>query len=157
MGVNQIENAPKAIRGHIAAARSRTSVEAKIVNDGIDSAEHFQIEDSDPREQIARLEARIDELAEARERCRKIVLASKVAIAGGGIWMLAVVLGVVGFDPLAMVAAIAAVIGGTVLFGSNTATAKEISAAVKAAEARRAELIAGLELRVVGDGVPEEE
>jgi predicted transcriptional regulator len=122
-----------------------------------ETAPDGSLEESDPHEQIARLEAHIDDLAEAMDRCRKIILASKVAIAGGGIWMLAVVLGVVGFDPLAMVAAIAAVIGGTVLFGSNTATAKEISAAVKAAEARRAELIAGLELRVVGDGVPEEE
>jgi hypothetical protein len=122
-----------------------------------ETAPDGSLEESDPHEQIARLEAHIDDLAEAMDRCRKIILASKVAIAGGGIWMLAVVLGIVGFDPLAMVAAIAAVIGGTVLFGSNTATAKEISAAVKAAEARRAELIAGLELRVVGDGVPEEE
>jgi hypothetical protein len=127
------------------------------VKDGIDSAEHFQIEDGDPREQIAHLEAHIDELAEAMERCRKIILASKVAIAGGGIWMLAVVLGIVGFDPLAMVAALAAVIGGTVLFGSNTTTAKEISASVTEAEALRAKLIAGLELRVVGDGASEEE
>ena len=115
------------------------------------------LEEGDPREQIARLEAHIDELAEAMERCRKIILASKVAIAGGGIWMLAVVLGVVGFDPLAMVAAIAAVIGGTVMFGSNTATAKEISASVTEAEALRAKLIAGLELRVVGDGAREGE
>jgi hypothetical protein len=115
------------------------------------------LEESDPREQIAHLEARIDDLAEAIERCRKIILASKVAIAGGGIWMLAVVLGVVGFDPLAMVAAIAAVIGGTVLFGSNTATAKEISASVTEAEALRAKFIAGLELRVVGDGAGEAE
>ena len=127
------------------------------MNDGIDSAEYFQIENGDPREQIARLEARIDDLAEAMDRCRKIILASKVAIAGGGIWMLAVVLGIVGFDPLAMVAAIAAVIGGTVMFGSNTATAKEISASVTEAEALRAKLIAGLELRVVGDGAREGE
>jgi hypothetical protein len=127
------------------------------VKEEIDNAENFRIEDGDPREQIARLEARIDELAEVMERCRKIILASKVAIAGGGIWMLAVIVGTVGFDPLAMVAAIAAVLGGTVLFGSNTTTAKQISAAMRDAEARRAELIGGLELRVVEDGVPEDE
>jgi hypothetical protein len=137
------------------AADKRASVEAKIVKDGIEGAEHFRIEHSDPREQIARLEARIEDLAEVLERCRKIILASKVVIAGGSIWMLAVILGTVGFDPLAMVAAIAAIIGGTVMFGSNTTTAKQISAAVKDAEAMRAELIGSLELRVVGDGATE--
>jgi len=50
-----------------------------------------------------------------------------------------------------MVAAIAAVIGGTVVFGSNTTTAKQISTAMLEAEERRASLIGGLELRVVGD------
>ena len=58
-----------------------------------ETAPDGNLEESDPREQIARLEAHIYELAEAMERCRKIILVSKVAIAGGGIWMLAVILG----------------------------------------------------------------
>ena len=111
----------------------------------------IRLEHGDPHELIARLEARIDELAEIMERCRKIMLASKVAIGCGGAWMLAAVFGAVGLDPLAMVAAIAAVIGGTVVFGSNTTTAKQIAAAMREAEERRSALIGGLELRVVGD------
>src|SRR5260370_42497619 len=78
--------------------------------------------DSEPREQIARLEARIDEQREALESCRKYILASKVAIAAGAIWTLAVIVGAVSFEPTAVIAAIAAIIGGTVVFGSNTAT-----------------------------------
>jgi hypothetical protein len=112
----------------------------------------IRLEHGDPHELIARLEARIDDLAEVMERCRKIMLASKVAIACGGIWTLAAVVGIVGLDPLAMVAAIAAVIGGVVVFGSNTTTAKQIAAAMREAEQHRAALIGGLKLRMVGDG-----
>jgi hypothetical protein len=72
-----------------------------------------------------RLEAQIEKLTEAIERCRKAILVSKVAIAAGGIWLLAFTLGAIRFDPMAMIAAISAVIGGTVVFGSNTSTSKQ--------------------------------
>jgi hypothetical protein len=48
--------------------------------------------------------------------------------------------------------ALAAVIGGTVVCGSNTSTLKQTTTAMKAAEAHRAELISRMDLRVVGDG-----
>ena len=51
--------------------------------------------DRDLREQIARLEAQIDALAETVESCRKIMLVAKVAIAGGVLLILAMVLGAV--------------------------------------------------------------
>jgi hypothetical protein len=105
--------------------------------------------DGDPRDQIARLEARIEELADALERCRKVRLISRVAIAAGGVWMLAVTIGVLGFDPMAMMAAISGVIGGTVMYGSNRTTWREVDAATNDAEAKRAELIGRLKLRVV--------
>jgi hypothetical protein len=41
--------------------------------------------DGDLRDQIARLEAEIEELAKILEGCRKAMLLSKVAIAAGGI------------------------------------------------------------------------
>jgi len=107
--------------------------------------------DGDLRGQIFDLEARIEELTEAGERCRKIALVSKIAIAAGAIWVLAFTLGATGFDPVAMIGAIAAVIGGTVVFGSNSSTSKQISGAIKAAEALRGELIGKIDLRVVGE------
>ena len=122
------------------------------MNIGGENPQSSEIEDGDPRDQIARLESRIEELAEALARCRKIKLISQIAIAGGGIWLLAVTIGVIGFDPMAMMAAISGVIGGTVMYGSNTTTSREIDAAMKEAEALRAELIGRLELRVVGEG-----
>jgi hypothetical protein len=121
------------------------------VNIEAENAQSSEIEDGDPRDQIARLESRLEELAEALARCRKIKLISQIAIAGGGIWLLAVTIGAIGFDPMAMMAAISAVIGGTVMYGSNTTTSREIDAAMAEAEARRTKLIGGLELRVVGE------
>jgi len=47
--------------------------------------------------------------------------------------------------------AIASMIGGTVVFGSNTSTRKQMEAAKQSAEAARAELISQIDLRVIGD------
>jgi hypothetical protein len=107
--------------------------------------------DRDLRDQILRLEAHIDELTKVIVSCRKVILASKVAIAAGGIWLLAFALGAITFDPVTMIAAIAVVIGGIVVFGSNTSTSKHAAVAIKAAEALRAELIGKIGLRVVGE------
>ena len=109
-------------------------------------------DEGDRREQIRRLEQRIEELAETIERCRKFVLMSKIAIALGGLLALTMAFGVIWFDATVMVAAITAVIGGAVLLGSNSSTWDEKAAALQAAEARRAELISEIDLRLVGGG-----
>ena len=114
---------------------------------------YFQMDDGgDLYEQILHIEANIEELTDVIERCRKIILISKAATAAGGTLILAIIIGAVGFDPTVMTGAIAAVIGGTVIFGSNRSTLKQIRTDVKAAEAHRAELISRMPLRVVGDG-----
>ena len=118
-----------------------------IENDTVD-----RMDDGELREQIARLEARIEELAEAIESCRKIILISKAAIAVGVVLIVAATLGVIRFDPMVTIASIAAIIGGIVVFGSNTSTSEQATAAMKAAEAHRAELIGRIDLRVVGSG-----
>jgi hypothetical protein len=107
--------------------------------------------DGDLRDQILRLEADIEELTEVIERCRKVVLISKIAIAAGGIWLLALTLGAIRFDPTDMVGAIAVVIGGIVVFGSNMSTSKQAAVAISAAEASKAELIGKIDLRTVGE------
>jgi hypothetical protein len=107
--------------------------------------------DGDLRDQILRLEAHIEELTEVIEKCRKAILISKVAIAAGGIWLSAFTLGAIRFDPVAMIGAIAVVIGGFVVFGSNASTSKQAAVAIKAAKALRAELIDKINLWVVGE------
>ena len=113
----------------------------------------FQMDDDgDLHEQILHIEAHIEELTDIIERCQKIILISKVAIAAGGILILAIIIGAVGFDPTVLIGAIAAVIGGMVVFGSNTSTLKQTMTDMKAAETHRIELISRMDLKVVGDG-----
>jgi hypothetical protein len=106
--------------------------------------------DGDLHDQIARIEADIEHLTQGLDRCRKAMLLSKVAIAAGGILILAYFLGAMSFDPAILIGALAAIIGGVVVFGSNSTTSKQIMAAIKAAEIRRAELIEMIDLRTVG-------
>ena len=122
----------------------------------VDLTAYFQMDDDQHlRGQILHVEARLEDLTHVVERCRKIILISKAAVAAGAILILAIVIGAVRFDPTAMVGAIAAVIGGTVVFGSNTSTLEQITAEMKAAEVHRSELIGRLHLRIVGDGEAE--
>src|SRR4029077_1107010 len=104
-------------------------------------------DDGELREQILHIEAHIEELADVTEGCRKIIVISKVAIAVGGTLILAITLGAVRFDPTVMIGTLAAVIGGTVVFGSNTSTLKQTATAMKAAEAHRTELISRVPAR----------
>jgi hypothetical protein len=101
----------------------------------------FETDDGEAADQIARLESRLDELADAMARCRKIRLISQIAIAAGGTWALAVAVGVIPFDPIGLMAAISGVIGGTVMYGSNTTTSQQVDAAITNAEAMRERLI----------------
>ena len=67
----------------------------------------------------------------------------------GAVVLLTILLGAVRFDPAVMGAAIAAVLGGIVLAGSNGSTAREAAAQLATAEASRAALIGLIELRTV--------
>ena len=106
----------------------------------------------DPIDEISRIEAQIEELAEVAARCRKIFLVSLVAIATGAGLLLLMILGLFGFSQVAAIGSIAAVLGGIVSLGSNVGTLRQSMAAISAAEALRSELIGGIDLRVVGDG-----
>ena len=116
--------------------------------DGTDDGERFAIAEV-PQDRIARLEQQLERLAEARDRCRKIKLVAQIALAGGAIWIVAALIGLIGVDPVAMLVAIAGVIGGIVLYGSNATTADHIASDMEKAEAERTALIEHLDLRVV--------
>jgi hypothetical protein len=108
-------------------------------------------DDDDPTDEISQIEARLEMLAEVAERCRKFIMASKVAIAGGAGLLLVMMLGLLGSSQVAAIGSIAAVLGGIVSLGSNSSTLQETLAAIRAAETRRSHLIGGIDLRVVGD------
>ncbi|THD70915.1 MAG: hypothetical protein E7813_06760 [Bradyrhizobium sp.] len=108
-------------------------------------------DEDNPSDEISRIEARIEELAEVCERCRKIILVSKAAIAGGGALLLLVMLGLFGSNQVAAIGSIAAVLGGIVSLGSNVSTLRQTMDAMNAAESLRSDLIGRIDLRVVGD------
>ena len=107
--------------------------------------------DIDPHDDIERLEAQIEALAAKIENCRKFILAGRIAVAGGGILLVALLLGALRFDLQLMMLAMAALLGGIVVWGSNGATAKEAEGELAAAEANRKALIGMIDLRVVAE------
>jgi hypothetical protein len=109
------------------------------------------MDEDNPIDEISRIEARIEELAEASERCRKIILVSKAAIAGGVALLLVMMLGLLGSSQITTIGSIATVLGGIVSLGSNISTLRQTMAAMSAAEVLRSDLISRLDLRVVGD------
>jgi hypothetical protein len=102
------------------------------------------------QDDIARVEARIEELATSIERCRAISLAAKLIIAVGVALVTLTVLGFLTFAPPILIGGLAAIIGGAVLLGANQTTWQQMQAALQASEAMRAEMIGSLELRLVG-------
>ena len=108
-------------------------------------------DEDDPIDEISRIEAQLEELAEVRERCRKIILVSKAAIAVGIALLLFMMLGLFGSDQVVAIGSIAVVLGGIVSLGSNISTLQQTMAAMSAADARRSDLISRIDLRVVGE------
>ena len=109
------------------------------------------IVEDDPADEIAEIEARLERLAEAAERCRKFILASKAAIAGGFALLLVTMLGLFAAGQTAALGSIALVLGGIVSLGSNVSTLRQTMDAISAAEVLRSNLIGRIDLRVVAD------
>ncbi len=106
-------------------------------------------DDDDDDNDIAEIEDEIERLADIAERCRKFIFGAKVAMTCGGLTLAAIVLGVLAADPVLLVAALAAVLGGIVVLGSNVSTRRQSLAAIASAQARRAALIDRLDLRLL--------
>lgn len=84
---------------------------------------------ADPNDEVVRLEERIEDLAEKIESCRKFILASRIAVAGG----------------------VLALLGGIAVWGSNRSTAKQAANELALAESDRSVLIGNMAL---GDVTP---
>jgi hypothetical protein len=107
--------------------------------------------DGDPHDEIVRLEAQIESLSAKLESCRKFMLAARILMSGGAIALLAMVFGAMRFDPTMMALAVAALLGGIVVWGSNGSTAKEATAQLTKAEADRAAVIGLIDLHIVAE------
>jgi len=108
-------------------------------------------DDDIAHDDIERLEARLERLAESIERCRKIAFVAKLMIFVGTAWVVLMFIGLASSATAGLAVAVAMVIGGTVLFGSNSSTWEQKEAQRRKAEALRAELIERLDLHVVGE------
>ena len=109
------------------------------------------MDEDEPTDQISMIETRLEALAEVAERCRKFILASKIAIAGGLALLAITMFGFLGPSQVTALGSIAAVLGGIVSLGSNVSTLRQTTAAIAAAEALRANLIGEINLRLVHD------
>lgn len=109
------------------------------------------MDDVDPHKEIERLEAQIEVLAARIENCRKFILAGRIAVAVGGVLLVALLLGAIRFDLQLMMLAMAALLGGIVVWGSNGSTANEAENELAGAEANRKTLIGMIDLRVVAE------
>jgi hypothetical protein len=105
----------------------------------------------DPRDEIVRLEAQIETLSKRIESCRKFILAARIAVSGGAILLAVLLLGLIRFDPTLMLSALAALLGGIVVWGSNGSTAKEAADQLAKTEANRRALIGLINLRVIAE------
>jgi hypothetical protein len=100
----------------------------------------------DLHDEVARLEERIEDLAWEIESCRKLILASQIAVAGGTLVLATMLFGAIRFDPAIMAAAVAASLGGIAVWGSNNSTAKEAARELASADSDRSALIEKMDL-----------
>ncbi|MDI4232882.1 hypothetical protein OZ411_08670 [Bradyrhizobium sp. Arg237L] len=107
--------------------------------------------EDEPLDEISMIEARLEQLAEVAERCRKIILASKAAIAGGIALLIVMMFGLFGPDQVALIGSVALVLGGIVSLGSNVSTLQQTVADISAAELLRSDLIGRIDLKLVGE------
>src|SRR6202048_1775279 len=101
------------------------------------------MDEDNPIDEISPIEAQLEELAEVSEGCRKIILVSKAAIAGGVALPLFMMVGLFGSNQVAAIGSIAVVLGGIVSLGSNVSTLQQTMAAMSAAEALRSSRTGG--------------
>ena len=105
--------------------------------------------DDDVSSAISRLEEEIDQLAGTIQSCRKIMWASKIAMALGVLWLAVVATGIYGFGALSLIGATAAILYGIVGYGSNLSTLRQSMRKMRKAEAARRELISRIDFRTI--------
>ena len=106
---------------------------------------------TDLHQQIADLEAEIDALSDAAERCRKSMIVAKAAVVTGILLFGASLLGLIRSDAIILVVGIAVTVAGIGFFGSSRGTLDQLAEKIRVREARRTEIIDGMDLRTIHD------
>jgi tetrahydromethanopterin S-methyltransferase subunit B len=108
--------------------------------------------DPTPAEQIERLEAQIDELREAIQRSRRLVVAGRAGAFAGAALLVALAFGLATFTPIRMIVGISLGLGGLVLMGSSVGSTRQLELSLKRTEDERNAAIDALALVQLGDG-----
>ena len=108
--------------------------------------------DPTPAEEIERLEAEIDELREAIQRSRRLVVAGRACASAGAALFICLMLGLATFTPVRMIVGITVGLGGLVLMGSSVGSTKQLEISLKRAEAQRNAAIDALEFVELEEG-----
>ena len=106
---------------------------------------------TDLHQQLADLEAEIDTLSDAAERCRKSMIVAKAAVVAGILLFGASLLGLIRSDAIILVVGIAITIAGIGFFGSSRGSLDQLAEKIRVREARRTEMIDAMDLRTVQD------
>jgi hypothetical protein len=109
------------------------------------------MDEDKPIDEIARIEAELEELAEVSEQCRKIIMVSKAAIRRRRALLLFMMLGLFGSNQVTALGSIAVALAAIASLGSNVGTLQQTMAAMTDAEALRSDLLGRVDSRVVGD------
>jgi hypothetical protein len=80
----------------------------------------------DASARIRRLEEEIVTMSDEVERCGKLMLAGRIAIVGGGIFLVAIILGIIRMGGIDFVFSVCAILLGIVVLGSNRSTRDEL-------------------------------
>jgi hypothetical protein len=97
-------------------------------------------------DEIERLENEIEELQDAIQRSRKLILAGRLCAVIGLALLACLIFGLLNFTPIRTIAGIALALGGTVLMGSSKASTEQLELSLKRTEGERRAAIDALEL-----------
>jgi hypothetical protein len=106
---------------------------------------------TDPVQRIEQLEVRIEELRDAIDRSRRLMLAGRACAVVGSALFVCALFGLVSITPFGTIIGIALFMGGLVLMGSSKASTDELELSLRQTEEERSAAIDALELLQFGD------
>lgn len=100
-------------------------------------------------DRIAQIENEIFDLADRAENCRKVMIAARIGMIGGGVALAAFIFGILRFDGLVFVVAVTAILVGIVTYGSNKSTREQLLAQITQLKATRTAMIDSVRMETV--------